>query len=187
MRIAILALQGDFQEHVDIFHKLNVETVELRQKSDLEKPFDGLVFPGGESTVQGKLLKELDMFDLLKDKIENGLPVLATCAGSILLAEKISNDEHTYFQTIPMTIKRNAYGRQLGSFVVQDDFKHIGQIEMRFIRGPYIEEVGTDVDILATVDHHIVAVQYHHQLAIAFHPELGQDDRLHRYFLSFIK
>lgn len=187
MVIAILALQGAFQEHADVFHKLGVETIELRQKSDLHQPFDALVLPGGESTVQGKLLKELDMFDILKEKIKQGLPVLATCAGLILLAEELTNDDNQYFQTIPIKVKRNAYGRQLGSFVAKTNFKYIGEIEARFIRGPYIESVGPNVDVLATIDNKIVAVQYQHQLAMAFHPELGTDDCIHQYFLSMIK
>lgn len=187
MVVAILALQGAFQEHADVFHRLGVETIELRQKSDLDQPFNALVLPGGESTVQGKLLRELDMFDILQEKINQGLPVLATCAGLILLAQELTNDDQRYFQTIPMKVKRNAYGRQLGSFVEKTDFKHIGDIETRFIRGPYIEEVDSDVEILATVDDKIVAVQYHHQLAMAFHPELSHDYRIHQYFLSMVE
>lgn len=187
MIVAILALQGAFQEHADVFHQLGVETIELRQKSDLSQPFDALVLPGGESTVQGQLLKQLDMFDLLQEKIRQGLPVLATCAGLILLANELTNDDRRYFQTLPIKVKRNAYGRQLGSFVTETDFRHIGNIEARFIRGPYIEDVDPDVEVLATVDEKIVAVQYHHQLAMAFHPELSDDVRIHQYFLSMIQ
>ena len=153
----------------------------------MNQHFDALILPGGESTVQGKLLKELDMFDILKQKIEEGLPVLATCAGLILLAEELSNDENQYFQTLPVKVKRNAYGRQLGSFVRETDMKLIGKIQARFIRGPYIESVKPNVHILATIDDHIVAVQYQNQLAMAFHPELSHDDRIHQYFIQIVK
>lgn len=187
MIVAILALQGAFQEHAQVLERLQVPFIELRQKKDLNQHFDALILPGGESTVQGKLLKELDMFDILKQKIEEGLPVLATCAGLILLAEELSNDENQYFQTLPVKVKRNAYGRQLGSFVKETDMKSIGKIQARFIRGPYIESVKPNVHILATIDDHIVAVQYQNQLAMAFHPELSHDDRIHQYFIQIVK
>ena len=138
MIVAILALQGAFQKHAQVLERLQVQTIELRQKKDLNQHFDALILPGGESTVQGKLLKELDMFDILKQKIEEGLPVLATCAGLILLAEELSNDENQYFQTLPVKVKRNAYGRQLGSFVRETDMKSIGKIQARFIRDPIL-------------------------------------------------
>lgn len=111
MKIAILAVQGAFAEHKSRLEKLGAQCVELRKKEDLENDFSGLVLPGGESTVQGKLLRELDMFQPLKEKIQAGMPVLATCAGLILLAEHLSNDEHVYFGTMPVTVRRNAYGR----------------------------------------------------------------------------
>lgn len=138
MIVAILALQGAFQEHAQVLERLQVQTIELRQKKDLNQHFDALILPGGESTVQGKLLKELDMFDILKQKIEDGLPVLVTCADLILLAEELSNDENKYFQTLPVKVKRNAYGRQLGSFVRETDMKSIGKIQARFIRDPIL-------------------------------------------------
>lgn len=116
MRIGILAVQGAFAEHEKMLTSLGADCFEIRQKKDLEQDFDGLVFPGGESTVMGKLLRELDLFEPLKQKIQEGCPVLGTCAGLILLAEKLSNDEQVYFGTLPVTVKRNAYGRQLGRF-----------------------------------------------------------------------
>ena len=103
------------------------------------------------------------MFDTIKAQIKQGLPVLATCAGMILLSENIDNDSTSHFQTIPMTVKRNAYGRQLGSFYTEEDFKGIGKIPMTFIRAPYVESVSDDVEVLATVENHIVAVQYNNQ------------------------
>jgi len=112
MRIAVSAVQGAFIEHEQMLRKMGIDTLKLRSREDAEKPFDGLILPGGESTVQGKLLKELGMFDIIKEKIKNGMPVLATCAGLILLAEKITNDSTVYFGTLPAAVKRNAYGRQ---------------------------------------------------------------------------
>ena len=191
MVIAVLAVQGAFIEHEKVLKEIGAEVFELRKKEDLDRPFDGLVLPGGESTVQQKLLKELGMFDILKKKIQDGLPVFATCAGLILLAEKLSNDDRRGFQTLPVTVKRNAYGRQLGSFHRDGIVRGIAQDEtlfpMEFIRAPYIEEVREDTEVLAKVDDHIVAVQYKNQLAMAFHPELSVDDRLHRAFLQIIQ
>ena len=181
---AVLALQGAFAEHEALLHTLGIKTIELREKKDLEEPFDFLVLPGGESTVQGKLLKELDMFDELKKRIDSGLPVFATCAGLILLAENIENDDKRYFQVLPVTVRRNAYGRQLGSHHMLLDFKGIGQIPATFIRAPYITSVSPEVEVLPKEDEEIVAVQYHHILALSFHPELDMDGRLYRYFLE---
>ena len=144
---------------------------------------DGLILPGGESTVQGKLIKELGMFDLLKDLIEGGLPVLGTCAGLILLSKNISNDEARHFQTLPVTVERNAYGRQLGSFMSASAFGPMSDVEMTFIRAPVITAVEKDVKILARVDEKIVAVEYKNQMGISFHPELGEDTRVMEYFL----
>ena len=116
MTVAVLAVQGAFAEHRAMLEKLGTQVFELRKAEDLERHFDGLVLPGGESTVQGKLLRELGMFRPLQKRIEEGMPVLATCAGLILLAKELSNDTGRYFQTLPVVVKRNAYGRQLGSF-----------------------------------------------------------------------
>ena len=187
MKVGVLALQGAFIEHEKKLEKLGVECIELRQKKDLEQDFDGLILPGGESTVQGKLLKELDMFDILQKRIQDGLPTLATCAGLILLAKEIENQNQTYFSTIPMMVKRNAYGRQLGSFHTIEEMKGIGKVPMTFIRAPYIESVQDGVGILSKVNDNIIAVQYKKQLALAFHPELDEDDLIHQYFINMIK
>ena len=184
MRIGILAVQGAFIEHQKMLESLGCECVLLRQKSDIQN-LDGLVFPGGESTVQGKLLHELDMFAPLKELIENGLPTLATCAGLILLSEKISNDSNVYFGTLPVTVKRNAYGRQLGSFQQNAAYGGIGNFDMTFIRAPYIENPG-EATVLATIEDKTVAVQYKKQIGLAFHPELGNDTRIHQSFLNLI-
>ena len=187
MKVAVLAVQGAFIEHEKALERLGVETVELRKAEDLEQDFDGLVLPGGESTVQSRLLKELSMFETLKKKIEEGLPVLATCAGLILLAQNISNDENRCFATLPVTVKRNAYGRQLGSFYYEGEIKEIGTFPMEFIRAPYIESVEKNVEILAQVEEKIVGVAYKNQLAFSFHPELTGNDRLHDKFIELIK
>ena len=187
MKVAVLAVQGAFIEHEKSLQRLGAETVELRKAEDLEQDFDGLVLPGGESTVQSRLLKELSMFEPLKEKIEEGLPVLATCAGLILLAQNVSNDEKRGFATLPVTVKRNAYGRQLGSFYYEGGIKGIGTYPMEFIRAPYIESVGDDVEILAEVEEKIVGVAYKNQLAFSFHPELTGNDKIHEKFLELIK
>ena len=118
--------------------------------------------------------------------IENGLPVLATCAGLILLAKHIDNDSVTHIATLPVTVKRNAYGRQLGSFNTTANIEHIGDYPMVFIRAPYVKEVEEGVEILATVDNNIVAVKYKNQLGLAFHPELTGDTSIHKYFIDMI-
>ena len=186
IKIGVLAVQGAFAEHSQILQKLGVETFEIRQLQDLDQDFDGLILPGGESTVQGKLLHDLGLFEPLRERIENGFPTFGTCAGLILLAEKLSNDGHTYFATTPVTVERNAYGRQLGSFYTEENFKGIGKIPMTFIRAPLIQRASQDVQILATVQNQIVAVRYKNQLAISFHPELNSNLRVHQYFMEEI-
>ncbi len=187
MVIAILALQGAFIEHEKVLKKLNVDYFEIRKKEDLNKPMDGFILPGGESTTIGKLLFDLDLFDILKNKIINGLPVFGTCAGMILLAKKIDNQEQTYFATMDIEVIRNAYGRQLGSFYTLGQFADMKDVKMTFIRAPYVKEVFNDTKILATIDNHIVAVRQNNQLAISFHPELTDEVRVHQYFINMIK
>lgn len=187
MKIGILAMQGAFEEHRNILHKLQADTIEIRKKSDLEIPIDGLILPGGESTTMGKLMDDMGLMEPLRNSILSGLPVLATCAGLILLARDIADQEQTYLGTMPVSVQRNAYGRQLGSFVAHGDIKQIGDnIELRFIRAPYIQHVSDGVDVLLEVNTHIAAVQYKNQLAMSFHPELTQDTRIHQYFLRMI-
>ena len=186
MRVAILAVQGAFIEHRKKLESLGAECIELRKKEDLEQPFDGLILPGGESTVQGKLLRELEMYDSLKEKIESGMPVLATCAGLILLAEHLSNDEHVYFGTLPVTVRRNAYGRQLGSFHTDAEVKGIGEVPMTFIRAPYITECGPKARAIATCNGNIVAAVQDNQMVTSFHPELNDSLLVHKYFVEEI-
>ena len=183
MTIAILAMQGAFLEHGQMLDRLGVEHFEIRKKEDLDRSFDGLILPGGESTVMRKLLIELDIYDILKEKIEDGLPVFGTCAGLILLAEQVE-DGVPCFGTMNILAKRNAYGRQLGSFYTDAEFDGLGQVPMTFIRAPYIAQAGEGVEILAEVDGKIVAARQGRQLVTAFHPELDGDTRIHEYFLN---
>ena len=183
MKIGVLAVQGAFIEHEHMIWKSGHDTVEIRQKKDLAG-IDGLILPGGESTVQGQLLKKLDMFDDIKTMIVNGLPTLGTCAGLILLAQKIDKDPVVHLGTLPVTVKRNAYGRQLASFITNEHIKGIGEFPMTFIRAPYIVSADDDVDILATVEGKAVAARWHNQIGLAFHPEMSEDTRIHEYFLS---
>ena len=178
MTIAILAMQGAFLEHGQMLDRLGVEHFEIRKKEDLDRSFDGLILPGGESTVMRKLLIELDIYDILKEKIEDGLPVFGTCAGLILLADQVE-DGVQCFSTMNILAKRNAYGRQLGSFYTEDEMKGLGKIPMTFIRAPYIADVYGNAETLAVVDGKVVAARQENQLATAFHPELNDDTSVH--------
>ena len=182
MTIAILALQGAFAEHAATLDRLGVDHFEIRQPRDLERPFDGLILPGGESTVMGKLLRDLELFEPLRERIAAGLPVFGTCAGLILLAKEVEGGVPC-FGTMDIAVKRNAYGRQLGSFYTEAECKGVGTVPMTFIRAPYIESVWGGAEVLATVDGNIVAARQGNQLVTAFHPELSSDLSVHRYFL----
>lgn len=188
MRIAIMALQGAFIEHTQALQKLGVEVFEVRQRSDWDQPKDGLILPGGESTTMLKLLHDLDLYTPVVEAIDNGLPTFGTCAGLILLAKKVEGDDIQRLSTMDIHVCRNAYGRQLGSFATLATFKGIDhEVPMTFIRAPYIQSVGCNVDILAEVDGRIVAAKQGKQLVTAFHPELNEDLSIHRYFLQMIQ
>lgn len=179
-------MQGGFAEHIKTVSRLGVQTFEIRQKRDLDKSLDALIIPGGESTVMGKLLRELDMFFDLKKMVEGGLPVYGTCAGLLLLAKDIEAGEQTHLETMDIVARRNAYGRQLGSFNVLEEFLHIGKVPMTFIRAPYIESASDNVEILARCNGKIVAARQGSQLVTAFHPELTEDTKVHEYFITNI-
>lgn len=187
MQIAVLALQGAFIEHEHMLSALGVDSFEIRQLRDIQRPFDGLIIPGGESTVQGKLLRELGLFEPIRQAISTGLPVFGTCAGLLLLAKEIANDSRVHLATMDICAVRNAYGRQLGSFDTQAAFAGIGVIPMTFIRAPYIGSVWADTQVLAEVDGKIVAARQGNQLATAFHPELTRDLRVHEYFVRMVE
>jgi 5'-phosphate synthase pdxT subunit len=184
MQIGIVALQGGFAEHRLALESLHVDCFEIRKPADLAQPIDGLILPGGESTAMRKLLDELRLFDELKTRIAHGLPVFGTCAGLILLARQRTDHAAVHFGTMNICIKRNAYGRQLGSFRTEGRFEGIGLVPMTFIRAPYIESVGPGVEILARVDRHIVAAREKNMLVTAWHPELTDDGRIHQYFIN---
>ncbi len=186
MRIGVLALQGGFAEHIAALKKLNVDSFEIRKKVDLSGEINGLIIPGGESTVIGRLLRETELFDPIKGLIDGGMPVFGTCAGMLLLAERIENDQAVYFGCMSITVKRNAYGRQLGSFQTEGVFSGIGRVPMTFIRAPYILSAANNVHILAVVDGMKVAAESENILVTAFHPELTPDLRVHKHFLDKI-
>ena len=176
MRIAILALQGAFLEHEKMLTQLGVEFFEVRQATDWQQPKDALIIPGGESTTMLKLLRELALLEPIRQEIEAGLPVFGTCAGLILLAKKVVGDDLQRISTMDITVCRNAYGRQLGSFYAENAIKGLSHaVPMTFIRAPYIAQVGPGVEILAEVNGHIVAARQGHQLVTSFHPELNAD------------
>lgn len=187
MYIGVLALQGGFVEHIRMLRELNVNCIEIRQKSDLTTHhLDGVILPGGESSVIGKLLRDFDLFEPLKRMIECGLPVFGTCAGMILLANQTVNDHRIHFGVLDISVRRNAYGKQSGSFKTIDDFKGLGQIPMVFIRAPYIENVGENIEVLSVVNNNIVAVKQNNIIVTSFHPELTTDLSVHQYFISII-
>ncbi len=181
MRIAVLALQGAFAEHEQMLHRLGVDTFEVRQFADWQQPKNGLIIPGGESTTQSKLLRELGLFEPIRKDILAGLPVFGTCAGLILLSPM-------HLDTMAIDVQRNAYGRQLGSFHATAPVAGIGDdVPMTFIRAPYINKVLVpECEVLAQVDGHIVAARQGRQLVTAFHPELDDDTRIHELFLSTV-
>jgi pyridoxal 5'-phosphate synthase pdxT subunit len=183
MAVGILALQGAFAEHAAVLDRLQVPHFEIRQKRDLSQPMDRLILPGGESTVMRKLLTELELLEPLKQRITDGMPVLGTCAGLILLAKQVDGGKPC-FATMDISVKRNAYGRQLGSFHTEQPFETLGVLPMTFIRAPYIASVEGDTQILATVDGNIVAARQGNQLVTAFHPELDDNTAIHEYFLQ---
>lgn len=186
MRIGILALQGAFVEHAAMLDRLGVECFEIRQQKNIEESFDGLILPGGESTTMGKLLRDLDLFEPLGKMIRCGLPVFGTCAGLILLAKSVVGGVPC-FGTMDISVKRNAYGRQLSSFYTESEFKGLDyKVPMTFIRAPYIQEITGSTEALAIVDGHIVAARQGNQLVTAFHPELTDDLSIHKYFVSVV-
>lgn len=187
MKIGILALQGAFQEHKNILDSLNIDNCLVKTKEQL-KDIDGIILPGGESTAMGKLLRDFDILEPLKEKIKNGFPVFGTCSGMILLAEKLSNSDVVHLGVMGIEVKRNAYGRQLGSFETLGDFKEIDKkVKMVFIRAPYVENIKEGAEILSVVNGNITAVREKNMLAVSFHPELTDDTSVHEYFLDIVK
>lgn len=186
LNVGVIAVQGAFEEHCSALRKLGASVREIRSVSDLSTKPDGLIFPGGESTAQGKLLRESGLFDMILPMIQGGLPVYGTCAGMVLLAKRIENDDRKHFAVMDITVRRNAYGRQLGSFMTTGDFAGMGNIPMYFIRAPYISSAGKNVLLLSSQDGAITAAREANMLVTSFHPEVTDDLTVHSYFLSMI-
>ena len=180
MKVGVLAVQGAFAEMEAYWRTKGADVFEIRQLADLERGLDTLALPGGESTVQGKLLKDLGLFMPLKERIDNGLSVFATCAGLILLAETIEDcggragvRPSQWFGTLPVTVKRNAYGRQLGSFTTVGTWDGHPDTKMTFIRAPAITAISPEVEILSTFNDQPTSVRWRNITAFTWHPELN--------------
>jgi len=186
MTIGVLALQGAFIEHQKMLEQLGVETFQIRNKSHLSKAMDGIVLPGGESTTMFRVLRDQDMIEPLKKMINDGLPTFGTCAGLLLLAKEVDNYKSDYLQTMDIEAKKNAYGRQLGSFQTEGKFNGQKNTPFVFIRAPYIVKAKEGVEVLAIVDEKIVAARQNNQFVTAFHPELTDDLTIHKYFINMI-
>jgi len=186
--IGILAFQGDIIEHKTIIAKLGHKTVEVRKPKDLD-PCDALIIPGGESTTIGFFLEKTGLDNEIKKRAASGLPILGTCAGTIVLAKNIIGTIiPPHLGLLDITIRRNAYGQQVDSFYsdLEIPSRHIKNLHAAFIRAPIIEKTGPKVKTLAVHQKEIVLVQQGKILGATFHPELRQDSRLHEYFLSLI-
>ena len=183
MKIGVLALQGAFIEHRKKLSELGIDSFEIRNRNDLTSTMQGIILPGGESTTIGKLLRDLNMLEELQTMIKEGLPAFGTCAGMILLANEVDGGQ-SWLQLMNIAVKRNAYGRQLGSFFVEADFKGLGKIPMTFIRAPYITQTGASVTVLSEVENRMVAAEEKNLLVTSFHPELTASSKVHQYFLE---
>ena len=188
MKIGILALQGDFIEHSKMLKILGVEAVEVRRPEQVSCA-DGLIIPGGESTTMLNLLHSYDLFQPIRQRALNGMPVMGTCAGMILLAKKVSNPDMDTLALMDISVRRNAFGRQVDSFEAMLDIQQVSDepFPAIFIRAPFIESVESGVEVLSNLpDGSIVAARQGNLLALAFHPELCNDTRLHSYFLEIV-
>lgn len=186
MKIGVLALQGDFREHQEIVRSLGHEAPSIRRSEELLN-LDGLIIPGGESTAIALLAKNFDLIDPIRSAIASGLPTYGSCAGMILLADNIVDGalNQETFGGIDMVVRRNAFGRQVDSF--EGDIAFNGsQIHGVFIRAPWVESVGDEVQVLAEFQGHPVAVRQGKLLATSFHPELTSNPLVHQYFFDEI-
>jgi 5'-phosphate synthase pdxT subunit len=194
VKIGVLALQGDVREHIQSLSDCGVDALAVKTKSEIEN-ISALVIPGGESTTIAKLARSFDLFDLIKERIKDGMPTYGSCAGMILLSDGVEDAiiGQESFGGIDMVVKRNAFGRQVDSFETDLKFKGITDPPVRavFIRAPWVESVGENVEVLAEISdsagqHHPVAVRQGHLLATSFHPELTGDNRVHKFFVENI-
>jgi 5'-phosphate synthase pdxT subunit len=187
MKVGVLALQGDVREHIEALSSCGVEALAVRRASEIES-IDALVLPGGESTTIAQLAEVFGIFDLIKNKINNGMPVYGSCAGMILLADQIldAKEGQRSFGGLDITVRRNAFGRQVDSFESDISFNDGSDELIRavFIRAPWVEKVSDSVQVLASIDTHPVAVRSKTALATSFHPEITGDNRIHRYFIE---
>ena len=187
MKIGVLSLQGDVREHARSLSDCGVHSSLIRRPSELEA-VDALVIPGGESTTISKLARIFDIFEPIQERISAGMPVYGSCAGMILLADRVEDAivGQESFGGLDVTVRRNAFGRQVDSFETDLIFKGITQPPIRavFIRAPWVESVGSSVEVLAEVDGHPVAVRSDHLFATSFHPELTGDNRIHKFFIE---
>jgi 5'-phosphate synthase pdxT subunit len=187
MKVGVLALQGDVREHISSLLACDVEAVAVRRAQEIES-IDALILPGGESTTIAQLAEVFGIFDLIKNKINGGMPVYGSCAGMILLADQILDAKvgQKTFGGLDITVRRNAFGRQVDSFESDIAFNDGSDQAIRavFIRAPWVEKIGSTVEVLASVDSHPVAVRSKTALATSFHPELTGDNRIHRYFIE---
>ncbi|WP_312855776.1 pyridoxal 5'-phosphate synthase glutaminase subunit PdxT [Nocardioides stalactiti] len=186
--IGVFALQGDVREHLATLTELGVEAIPVRRPVELER-CDGLVLPGGESTTMAKLARTFELLEPLRERVRAGMPTFGTCAGMILLADRIL-DGAVGQETIgglDVTVRRNAFGRQVDSFEADLDVRGLdAPVHAVFIRAPWVEEVGADVEVLAEAEGHPVAVRQGHLMATSFHPEVADDGRIHRLFLDLV-
>lgn len=185
-RIGVLALQGDVREHMQILTTLGVDAVTVKHFEQLES-IDGLIIPGGESTTIGKMASRFGLLEPIRRVVREGMPVYGTCAGMILLASSVTEGDQHLIGSLDVVVKRNAFGRQNESF--EHDLDVVGLDEpfhAVFIRAPWIEKVGSDVEVLASIEDHPVMVRQGNILATSFHPELTRDGRVHQMFLQMI-
>jgi 5'-phosphate synthase pdxT subunit len=187
MKVGVLALQGDVREHIEALSSCGVEALAVRRAGEIEI-IDALVLPGGESTTIAQLAEVFGIFDLIKNKINSGMPVYGSCAGMILLADQIldAKEGQKSFGGLDITVRRNAFGRQVDSFESDISFNDGSDELIRavFIRAPWVEKVSDSVKVLASIDNHPVAVRSNTALATSFHPEITGDLRVHRYFIE---
>lgn len=188
-KVGVLGLQGAVHEHISKLEKIDdIKPCIVKYIKEIET-IDALIIPGGESTAIGHLLKDYELTDIIRKRILEGMPVWGTCAGMILLAKKINNDNVTHIGVMDIEVKRNAYGRQLDSFITSVDLPEISRnkIPLIFIRAPYVVDISKQVKVLLRVKGNIVACRQANMLATSFHPELTDDLSFHRYFCGMIK
>lgn len=187
MKVGVLALQGAVAEHIRSVTLAGAEGVPIKKVEQLDC-IDGLIIPGGESTTIGKLMRKYDFMDAIRQFSAQGKPIFGTCAGLIVLAERIQGDEEAHLKLMDITVARNAFGRQRESFETDLPVKGIEEpVRAVFIRAPLILEVGSDVEVLSTYKDEIVTARQGHLLAASYHPELTDDYRLHQYFVEMVR